>query len=258
MGKSSERGELAFTLAGVSVWLVLVLFRGFSLEWTALPLAAAAVASLTGTPLFFPGFVILLASVFSLSGPGAAAAAGIYTVLVSPGLKGRLLGVLSVIPWLSGHYSPEAATLVAALMIPVFLGSFRIRAVVSTALFIAVLLFLGPPGPVASHPVPARCFLREGHAWWTVESITLANPEAILAPPVPAPFSITLEMDCGGIRDSLPMALLIAGENTVELPEGTHTVSLELTGSDSIFVTLIRGHSPFNHPVIHIKAVAEW
>jgi hypothetical protein len=65
-------------------------------------------------------------------------------------------------------------------------------------------------------------------------------------------------MDCGGIRDSLPMALLIAGENTVELPEGTHTVSLELTGSDSIFVTLIRGHSPFNHPVIHIKAVAEW
>ena len=254
---SSERGELAFTLAGASVWLVLVLFRGFSLEWIALPLAAAAVASLTGTPLFFPGFLILAASVFSISGP-AAAAAGIYVVLVSPGLKGRLLGILSVIPWASANPSPEAAIAVAALMIPVALGSFRIRAVVSAALFIVVLLFRGPPGPTASPPVFARCFLGEGEAWWSVESITLANPEAVLAPPVPAPFSITLEMDCGGTRDSLPMAVVIAGENMVELSGGTHTVSFELAGSDSVFVTLTRGHSPFNHPVIHVKAVAEW
>lgn len=255
---ASEKGELALTLTGVCAWLTLTLFRGFSPEWAALPLATAAVASMIGTRLFIPGFLILLVSGASSSGAAASAVAGLYAVFVSTRLRGRISGFLAVSLWVAANPSPSSLPLLAGLVLPVPFRVPEIRVILAVLAVTAILTVSGPFQPSSDDPPVSRFHLREQRGWWTVPQLTLGRPETVLLPPVPAPFRISLDLSCGGVRDSLPMALIRAGDSLVTLSRGDHSLAFLLEGSDSVFISLIRTHRPFTHPVVHARAEAEW
>lgn len=258
MGTSLRKGELATALAGIAVWLATVLFRGFTLEWTALPLAVVAVSTLTGSPVFIPGFLILLCAAASLAGAPLAALAGVLAAFSSRRISGRIAGWLAVSVWVLANPSTQAVPLVAACAVASLFDRGRAR-VILAATSAVVLLSLGYlPARRVEAPVPARCYIQEGHAWWKLPPVTLGTGGAVLAPPVSEPFTMTLEVQCGGVRDSLPVVTVLAGHNSVSLPSGFHTLRLDLSHCDSVFVLPVREPVPFTHPVAHVWAEAEW
>ncbi|MFO7627548.1 MAG: hypothetical protein R6V62_09840 [Candidatus Fermentibacteraceae bacterium] len=256
MGTSLRKGELATALAGIAVWLSIVLFRGFSLEWVALPLAAVAVSTLTGGPMFIPGLMVLMCATASLTGAALAAVAGVLSAFSSRRISGRTAGWLAVSAWVLANPSTQSAPMVAACAIASLFDGRKARVVIA-AVSAVLLLYLGYL-PARAAPEPARCFLEEGHAWWKLSPITLGTGGAVLAPPVPGPFTMTLELQCGGVRDSLPVITVLAGDKTVCLPSGSHTLRLDLAPSDSVFILPVREPRPFTHPVAHVWAEATW
>ncbi len=258
MATSPRRGELAIALAGIAVWLAIVLFRGFSPEWLALPLAAVAVSTLIGNPMFIPGLLILLCAMVSATGAPVAAVAGVLASFSSSRVPGRIAGWLALSAWALANPSMSLVPLVLACALASLFDARGVRMILAvvSAILLPCLGFL----PNADHAVPstARCFLEEGHAWWKLQPVTLGTGGAVLAPPVPGPFTMTLELQCGGVRDSLPVAAVLAGENTICLPSGSHTLRLDLASPDSVFIVLLREPRPFTHPVAHVFAEAEW
>lgn len=258
MATALRRGELATALAGTAAWLVLVLFKGFSPEWIALPLAAVAVSTLTGGPFHTPGLMLILCATASSAGAAVAAAAGILSAFSSNRLFGRVSGWLAVSFWVLANPSAQALPMVAACAVASLFDGARARLALAAAAA-ALLLGIGLlPAPSGRGDLPARCFLEEGHAWWKLPSVTLGTGGAVLAPPVPGPFTMTLELQCGGVRDSLPLIAVLAGETTVCLPAGTHSLRLDLGPSDSVFILPVREPRPFTHPVAHVWAEASW
>lgn len=253
-----RKGELATALAGIALWLVLVLFRGFSLEWLALPMAAIAVSTLTGGPFHTPGLLLLLCATASSSGAAVAAAAGALSAFSSPRVPGRVSGWFAVSAWVLANPSTQAAAMVAACAVASLHDGTRTRTVLAAATAV-LLLFLGPVRRMGEGvEATARCFLEEGHAWWKLPPVTLGTGAAVLAPPVSEPFTLTLELRCGGVRDSLPVVAVLAGERTICLPSGDHVLLFDLGPSDSVFIRPLREHRPFTHPVAHVWAEAEW
>lgn len=258
MGTSLRKGELATALTGIAVWLAIVLFRGFSLEWLALPLAAVAVSTLTGDPMFIPGLMILLCATASLTGAATAAVAGVLSAFASHRMSGRIAGWLAVSAWVLANPSTQAAPLVAVCAVATLFNAKKSR-IVLAAMSAVLLLALGYlPARNSTASAPARCFIEEGHAWWKLPPVTLGTGGAVLAPPVPEPFTMTLELKCGGVRDSLPVVTVIAGDEALSLPSGSHTLRLDLEPSDSVFILPVREPRPFTHPVAHVWAEAEW
>jgi len=258
VGTSLRKGELVTALTGMAVWLAIVLFRGFSLEWLALPLAAVAVSTLTGGPVFIPGLMILLCATASFTGAATAALAGVLSAFSSRRISGRIAGWLAVSAWVLANPSAQALPLVAACAVAALFNGKGTR-IVLAALCAVLLPALGYlPVPANEAPTPARCFIEEGHAWWKLPPVTLGSGGAVLAPPVPEPFTMTLELQCGGVRDSLPVVTVMAGDVALSLPSGSHTLRLDLSPTDSVFILPLRELRPFTHPVAHVWAEAEW
>ena len=255
---NAEKGELATALAGLAGWLVLVLFRGFSPEWTALPLSVAAVATLSGGPFFLPGFLIMALAAISPVGAASAAAAGVLSVFASKHLRGRVFGWLALAVWVCSNPSRELLPLAAACAFACLFDSGRIRVFLALLSAVVLLSFVPLPGPPGHDPAPCRCYLEEGHAWWKIPSVTLGTPGAVLAPPVSRPFSVTLDLSCGGVRDTFPVVAVLAGDMIRMVPPGEHSITLELGPSDSVFILPLREPSPFTHPVAHVRAEAAW
>ena len=258
MGITGRKTELALALAGLSGWLVMVLFRGFSLEWVSFPLACAAVATLCGSPHFIPGFLILLAGAASGSGATACAVAGVYVLVQSDGLKGRVPALAAAAVWFLANPSPGAVPFMGFCTGICLIQKRKARLVLAGVLALPALAFMLPTPGAVGEPIPARCFVEGGHAWWKVPPVTLGTSGAVLAPPGPVGFTMELEVECGGVRDSLPVVMVAAGETSRCLPSGLHLITLELACGDSVFVLPLRDHRPFTHPVAHVRAEAFW
>jgi hypothetical protein len=236
----------------------MVLFRGFSLEWVSFPLACVAVASLTGTPHLIPGFLILLAGAASGSGPAACAVAGIYVLVLSDDFRGRVPALAATAFWFLANPSPGAVPIMGFCTGICLIQKSKTRFLLAGILAVPALAFMLPTPGMSGEPSPARCFVEQGHAWWKVPPVTLGTSGAVLSPPGPAGFTMELEVECGGVRDSLPVVMVAAGETSLCLPAGLHRITLELDDSDSVFVLPLRVHRPFSHPVAHVRAEAFW
>lgn len=258
MATPLHKGELAIALAGIAVWLAIVLFRGFSPEWLALPLAAAAVSTLAGNPFFIPAMMILLCATASLTGAALAAVAGVLSAFSSRRFSGRIAGWLAVSAWVVANPSIQAAPVVAVCAVASLIGSKKTRIVLAAVSAVLLLGFGFLPARTLSPPAPARCYLEEGHAWWKLSPVTLGTGGVVLAPPGPHRYTVALELQCGGVRDSFPVVTVVAGEHSICLPAGFHTLRLDLTPSDSVFILPLREPRPFTHPVAHVWAEAEW
>ncbi len=252
----AEKGELAVTLAGLAAWLVMVLFRGFSMEWLSLPLAAAAVAALTGGKFFLPGFLLLLTSAASSSGAASCAVAGLYCLVCSERTRGRLLGWLALAAWAWAAPSPGAVPLLAAGALVSLFPGLQLRLAVSGVLSVLLMCFSTLPVRPDPGPRASRFLMDREHGWWKVPPVTLAGAGAVLAPPFPSGGTLELQVLCGGVRDSLPVVAVQYGSETMLLPMGEHHLTLELSGADSLFILPLREHRPFTHPVAHVYAEA--
>lgn len=252
----AEKGELAISLAGIAVWLVIVLFRGHSAQWIALPLAAMAVASITGGRFFLPGFLLLLASVVSSAGAASCAVTGVYCVFCSERLRGRVFGWLALAAWTWANPFPEAVPLLGASALVAAFQRRWLRLGLAGAMSVQLMVFSALPFDPDPYPQASRFFLRDGHGWWKIPPVTLGTAGAVLAPPFPGGCTVQLQISCGGVRDSLPVVAVQSGHGTLLLPMGEHTVTLELSGTDSVFLLPVRNPQPFTHPVAHVYAEA--
>ncbi len=258
MDITGRKTEWALLLAGLAGWLVTVLFRGFSLEWAALPLAFVAVASMSDVRLMVPGFLILLAGTASGSGSAACAVAGLFVLVRSDDFRARVPALAATAVWFLANPSPGAVLLTACFTGICLVQKRKVRYALAGVLALPALAFMLPTPGMDREPIVARCFLGEGYARWETPPLTLGTPGAVLAPPGPVRFTMKLEVECGGVRDSLPVAMVAAGETSLCLPGGIHRLTLEMDGSDSVFVFPLRDHRPFTHPVVHVGAEAFW
>ena len=208
------------------------------------------------------GWIALSALVFLVRGvgPGAAAWALVLLPLVltpektDPGPVSVLLlgGAAIAFPYAAFAVLTGAAALVmlwkSGTLFP------RVAGALSAAAC-ALVISMGYQAPDATGFPPAQeVHVDDATVWYNVPSLNSGSQGVTFRTSDGGSFRISME--AGGVRDTMPLASLRAGESVFCINSGTSSLEIDLApGGENVTVTITRPWQPFQHPVLHFNSV---
>ncbi|MBD3277627.1 MAG: hypothetical protein GF388_04945 [Candidatus Aegiribacteria sp.] len=238
--------------------------------------ACAAAVVLRTDPFFVSAFLLYSAGMVLYDGwkPGLAALAalaGISVMAQSSAAAFSFLFIGSFLAAVSCESRIRCLPFIASCLVAVLSGSLQGIAVYAIALsavlalgsleyrryamiasvILAVLLF-GPPEPVSHGQFTAAEMMEDQRIRWLCPvEMDLGTPSVLLDAGGAAPEFVGLELSSGGVRDTLPVGVVISGMDTVAVRPGSSILMLE-DPAFPVEVTITRERKPFTHPVIHL------
>lgn len=129
-------------------------------------------------------------------------------------------------------------------------ASFHRSAAIGAGLAVAVAAGGIPmaPRPPARHA--QEHFVGEGIIWEYSDRLDLSAPRLVLEAGDAEPRHVRILLSAGGIRDTLPLGFVLAGDTSFPVPPGEVSINIR-EPAFPVSVVLSRRWKPMNHPVIH-------
>jgi len=253
------RGSAAIMLSAWCVLVAVMLFKGYSgIMLSMIPLAAAAGLSRRADVFT----VVFMTMALAFVSPGAMAWAalfgGSFCAFSGGGTAVRTAGFLAcaVALWFTPIQSAIPLAVVPAAGVLFFRHRITAYLVLLSGFFISVFL-TGLPRLSEGIPANASSFIDNGTIVYEVNDLNSFRREIRLPAPCSGIWAMWVSVDCGGVRDTLPMMAVCLNDEILVLPPGRDTLCFTMTPGDTLNLALLREYRPFNHPVVHISAGGE-
>ena len=132
------------------------------------------------------------------------------------------------------------------------LGRIEYRRCAMTASVILAVFIFGLPNATSHRRLTAREKLEDQQViWLSPLELDISAPVLRLEAPFFHTDLVSLAISAGGVRDTLPLGMVISGSDSVPVYSGNTTVELK-DPRFPVEVVLTRERKPFTHPVIHL------
>jgi len=256
--KARCSSDMRVILYGIGAWLAVCCLKGFSISHFPLLAVFITLGFSSGTVLF-P--MVLGCSVIAVLSPSlqpwAILVSGVLSSVTGADIKVRIPGLAAVASsfWLL----PLSASipLAAVSAAGVIFGDSRVKYLLIPGGFLATVFLTGLPAPPVIEPVVAGSVIEDRTIVYSVPELNTSRPAAVLPAPFEGTWTVMLSLETGGIRDTLPVAAVCLGEDTLLFPAGADVIDLTISPGDTLAVILLREFRPLNHSVIYASLYGE-
>jgi len=246
--------------AGLGAWFILsillLLTRGFS--WLSAGLIVGALPpALQLRENFLMRACLLLLGIaavlpFDSQSSALVIASGILVVLNGKSLLIRVSGLCSILlTALQGSVSGLMFILIfSALSLLPRSRKWRFASMASG--LILCLVLTGLPDARLHPELPAQeRHIGERLAWTYVPALNEGSPGVLFRTSAADGGVLHIPVDVGGVRDDLPVGIILTEEQSITFGAGTDTLHVPFNAGDTVHVRISRPWAAFEHTVIH-------